>query len=400
MEIQKQKTIQLAKFYKRSYNPTHTFNPLGLEPSLSTGLEPVLDAKVELMSLENTNKYYVTAYYRFLKIADTEFIQKKLEEKAEEIGIRGLVILGTEGFNSTVAAKDTETLEAWKKFICELFDVTNVNFKDSESDKSPFRRFKVKVREEIVTTGIPGIMPPEGINHHLTPSEWNKVLKEEKDWVMIDTRNWYEYKIGTFKGALNPNIEKFTDFPAYIEAQGIPKDKKMLIFCTGGIRCEKGILELQNQGYDNVFQLDGGILNYLKEYPNDQFEGDCFVFDHRVAVGQDLKPTTKFGLCPHCGQPSTIDVECKRCDTHALVCDDCIKIEYAKDTCSKDCAYQLKMHPERKSKKQLVPFEIEKMKEAGKDLSSLSPLRVTRNRYISLNKNGEATTVSTKSESN
>lgn len=118
------------------------------------------------MSLENTNKYYVTAYYRFLKIEDTDLVKTKLEEKAEEIGIRGLVILGTEGFNSTVAAKDTETLETWKQFICELFNVTNVNFKDSESDKSPFRRFKVKVREEIVTTGIPGIMPPEGINHH------------------------------------------------------------------------------------------------------------------------------------------------------------------------------------------------------------------------------------------
>lgn len=346
------------------------------------------------MHSDNTQKYYVTAYYRFLKLDDVEFFKNQLETKAEEIGIKGLVIIGTEGFNSTVSAKTVETLNQWKQYICELFKVENVNFKDSESEKSPFRRFKVKVREEIVTTGIPGIMPPEGVNHHLTPAEWNKVLKEEKDWVMIDTRNWYEYKIGTFKGALNPDIEKFTEFPEYIEAQGIPKDKKMLIFCTGGIRCEKGILELQKQGYDNVYQLEGGILNYLKEFPNDQYEGECFVFDHRVAVDQNLQPSKKYGLCPHCGQPSTIDVECKRCDSHALICEHCIEIEYAKDTCSRDCAYQWKLHPNRKAKKQLVPFEVEKMKAEGKSPDELPVIQVSKTKFITLNKNGVAETVS------
>ncbi len=340
--------------------------------------------------------YYVTAYYRFTKLADLPAIQKALEDKAEELNVKGLVILGDEGYNSTCAASTKESFEAWKAFIREYFNSPDQFFKDSESTKSPFRRFKVKVRNEIVTTGIPGVMPPEGVNHHLSPTEWNKVMKEETDYVMIDTRNWYEYKIGTFKGALNPNIEKFTEFPQYIESQGIPKDKKMLIFCTGGIRCEKGILELQDKGYNNVFQLDGGILNYMKEYPNDQFEGECFVFDHRVAVDQNLQPTTKFGLCPHCGQPSTIKIECKRCDAHELICEDCIKVDYAKDTCSKNCAYQLEKHPARKGQKQLVPFEIEKMKAEGKDPSALPQIRVTRTKYISLNKNGEAETRSTK----
>lgn len=338
--------------------------------------------------------YYVTAYYRFTKLDDLEGIQKTLEEKAEELNIKGLLILGSEGYNSTVAATSLESLEAWKNFIRSYFNSPEQFFKDSVSNKAPFRRFKVKVREEIVTTGIPGVMPPEGVNHHLSPAEWNRVLKEEKDWVMIDTRNWYEYKIGTFKGALNPNIEKFTDFPQYIEAQGIPKDKKMLIFCTGGIRCEKGILELQDKGYDNVFQLDGGILNYIKEFPNDQFEGECFVFDHRVAVDQNLQPTKKFGLCPHCGQPSTIEVECKRCDSHALVCEDCMKLEFKKDTCSKNCAYQLEKHPARKGTKQVVPFEIEKM--AAEGIKDLPKIRVTRTRYISMNPKGEAETVSSK----
>jgi hypothetical protein len=183
--------------------------------------------------MTTTSNYYVTTFYKFLVLADVPAVQKDLENKAEELNVKGLIILGTEGFNSTCAAPSVESFEAWKQFIREYFNLPTLFFKDSVSPKAPFRRFKVKVREEIVTTGIPEIMPPEGKNQHLTPSEWNKVMKEESDYVMIDTRNWYEYKIGTFKGALNPNIEKFTDFPQYIEQQGIAKDKKMLIFCTG-----------------------------------------------------------------------------------------------------------------------------------------------------------------------
>ncbi len=305
--------------------------------------------------------YYVTAFYKFLTLENPAQIQKDLETKAAEYNVKGLVILGPEGFNSTCAADSLESFNAWKAFICEYFKVANLFFKDSNSPKAPFRRFKVKIREEIVTAGIPGTLPPEGNNHHLTPAEWNKVLKEEADFVMIDTRNWYEFKIGTFKGALNPNIEKFTDFPQYIEAQGIPQKKKILIFCTGGIRCEKGILELQKQGYENVYQLDGGIINYIKENPNDQFEGECFVFDHRVALDQNLQPSTQYGLCPHCGQPSEIKITCIRCDSVSLICTECSHLEFKKDTCSKNCAYQYQLHPSRKGLKQLVPFEIEKL---------------------------------------
>lgn len=335
--------------------------------------------------------YYVTAYYKFLKLNDLETIQTKLEEKAVELKIKGLVILGSEGFNSTCAATSKESLNAWKVFIAEFFGAKGIAFKDSESPKAPFRRFKVKIREEIVTTGIPEMMPPEGKNYHLSPTEWNQVMKEEDDYVVIDTRNWYEYKIGTFKGALNPNIEKFTDFPQYIEAQGIQKDKKMLIFCTGGIRCEKGILELQDKGYDNVYQLDGGILNYLAEYPNDQFEGECFVFDHRVAVDQDLKPSVKYGLCPHCGQPSEIKIDCVRCDSEELICVDCAEIEFKKDTCSKNCAHQTKIHPGKKGPKQIVPFEVEQL--AAQGINDLPEIRVTKTKVVQLNALGEAETM-------
>lgn len=341
-----------------------------------------------------TSKHYVTTFYKFLKLSDVPAVQKDLENKAEELNVKGLVILGAEGFNSTISASSLESFEAWKQFIREYFNAPQLFFKDSESHKAPFRRFKVKIREEIVTTGIPEVMPPEGKNHHLTPAEWNQVMKEEKDFVMIDTRNWYEYKIGTFKGALNPDIEKFTDFPQYIEEQGIPKDKKMLIFCTGGIRCEKGILELQKQGYDNVFQLEGGIINYMKEYPNDQFEGECFVFDHRVALDQNLQPSTKYGLCPHCGQPSEIKIECKRCDSEELICVDCAEVEFKKDTCSKNCAHQFKLHPGKKGPKQIVPFEIEKLKAEGAD--EIPTIRVSKTKVVTVNAKGESVTVSDK----
>ncbi|QDK37900.1 rhodanese domain-containing protein [Bdellovibrio sp. NC01] len=342
----------------------------------------------------NATKHYVTTFYKFLKLANPEQVQKDLENKAEELNVKGLVILGHEGYNSTVSASSQESFEQWKQFVREYFNQPDQFYKDSYSEKAPFRRFKVKIREEIVTTGIPEMMPPEGINHHLTPTEWNKVLKEEKDYVMIDTRNWYEYKIGTFKGALNPNIEKFTDFPQYIEAQGISKDKKMLIFCTGGIRCEKGILELQKQGYNNVFQLDGGIINYLNEYPNDQYEGECFVFDHRVALDQNLQPSTKYGLCPHCGQPSEIKIDCARCDSEELICVDCAKLEFKKDTCSKNCAHQWKLHPGKKGAKQLVPFEVEKMKANGVTDDNLPTIQVSKTKVVQINSQGQAETVS------
>ncbi len=308
--------------------------------------------------------FHITAFYRFVRHnKDLQKTQDFLNQMAKELDLRGLVILGEEGINSTSSAPSREALESYKQALRDYFEVSDFNFKDSTCEKPPFRKFIVKIKEEIVTLGTPELFPDmTAKNHHLTPDEWNNVLKNEKDYVMIDTRNWYEYKIGTFKGALNPNIDKFTDFPKYLEEQNIPKEKKMLIFCTGGIRCERGIMELQKQGYNNVYQLEGGILKYLEEKPNDQFEGECFVFDHRVAVDQKLQPSTKYGLCPHCGQPSEIKVTCKRCDTEALVCEDCIKLEWKKDTCSKNCAYQYKLHPERKAPHQKVPFELEREK--------------------------------------
>lgn len=303
-------------------------------------------------------QHFITTFYKFLPIKDVEATKTWFNHLAEKYQIKGLIILAPEGFNSTVSGKIKINLENFKNDLLAHFSLTELNFKDSESDRAPFRRFVVKLRPEIVTLGTPDLVPPEGINRHLSPTEWNEVIKNEKP-IIIDTRNWYEYKIGTFKGALNPKTEKFAEFPAYMHSQNIAKDQKVLIFCTGGIRCEKGILELTEKGYSNVYQLGGGILNYLKEYPNDQYEGECFVFDHRVAVDQNLKPSLTYTLCPHCGQPGSTAIVCKRCDTPDQICEDCAQIEWKKDTCSKDCAYHYKLHPDRKAPRQIKPYENE-----------------------------------------
>jgi UPF0176 protein len=301
--------------------------------------------------------WLVTTFYKFIHLSDLEKVQKDLEEMAKTLGVQGLVILGAEGINSTSSATTAESMQAFKKFIREYFQSPDLLFKDSSTPSAPFRRFKVKQRDEIVTIGSPDLFPEEAKNHHLTPSQWNHVLKNETDFVMIDTRNWYETKIGTFQGAQDPQIDQFSEFPDWVDQQNYDKSKKMLIFCTGGIRCEKGILALQNRGYENVYQLEGGILKYLEEYPNDQFKGECFVFDNRVAVDQQLQPSTKYKLCPHCGQPAFEAIDCARCDYHAVICEDCSQLEIKKETCSKNCAYRWELHPGQKGAHQVLDYE-------------------------------------------
>jgi len=291
--------------------------------------------------------FMVSTFYHFTRLQDPDLVKKNLETTAQSLQIQGLIIIGTEGFNATISATTENEFSSFKDFIRNYFNVPHLFFKDSISTKKPFRRFKIKIRPEIVTLGTPELIPDNKSNHHLSPAEWNEMLKSE-DVLIIDTRNWYETQIGTFKGAINPGIDQFTEFPQFMKANNIPSDQKMMIFCTGGIRCEKGILELQRQGFKNVYQLNGGIINYLKNYPNDMFEGECFVFDQRVALDQNLQPTQKYDLCPHCGQPGSLTISCHRCEKEQMICDTCSHLKWKQDTCSKNCSYQYEMSSRRK----------------------------------------------------
>lgn len=298
-------------------------------------------------------RYYLTTFYHFFDNADPLLAKQQLSKLADQYQVEGIVILAREGINATLAAPEAGLLSNFLVELQSIFSITIGNFKDSESYKRPFRRMMIKIRPEIVTIGLPSMPDLKPTHHHLTPAQWDQVIENEKgNYVLIDTRNWYEYQVGSFVGALNPNIEKFTDFPKYFEQQKIDPDKKVLIFCTGGIRCEKGIYKLQEHGYHSVYQLEGGIINYLKERPHRNFEGECFVFDHRVAIDQNLEASTRYHLCPHCGQPGDQPINCQRCDTSQVICATCAAKSVESKTCSKDCAHHYWRNPNKKGKRQ------------------------------------------------
>jgi UPF0176 protein len=292
----------------------------------------------------------IAAFYKFLSISSEQVaeVREVLEKFADEQGIRGLVVLGTEGINATVAGTP-EAIAAMKEFVRGQLSAPDMIFKDSRADKMPFARFKVDVRSEIITTKNLEISVEDSQGTHLSPREWHEMLATDPDVVVVDTRNDYEIEVGIFEGAIDPKIKKFSEFKEYVEREGLPRDKKLLLYCTGGIRCEKAVPEVKQLGYDKVYQLEGGILRYLEEYPEGHFKGECFVFDHRVAVDNHLQPSKKYKLCPHCGNPAQQAVNCKLCGTSAIVCHRCIEREDL-NSCSKNCAHHIRLRKERESR--------------------------------------------------
>lgn len=290
------------------------------------------------------NTCAITAFYKFFRMeeADVQRVRDALDAKGMELDMRGLTLIAPEGVNGTVAGSK-EAIQAYKELLEELCG--EMIFKDSSAEQQPFKRWFVKIRKEIVGLGKTDVYPETTKNCHLTPTEWNEVLDNE-DVVLIDTRNDYEVEIGTFKNAVDPKLKQFSEFPEYVKKSGIPKDKKVLMFCTGGIRCEKALIEMKNQGYEHVYQLEGGILKYLEECPHDKFEGECFVFDHRTSVNQELDPSEVYHICPHCGDPGKEQITCDRCEADAVICERCKKKEYL-NTCSKNCAHCLQRDLEK-----------------------------------------------------
>jgi UPF0176 protein len=290
-------------------------------------------------------KYAVSAFYKFFDLsaealAETEQELKTLEQR---FSVCGLIILAPEGLNATLACPQDRASDL--RTALESL-IGPISFKASFSYRKPFRRFRIKVRSEIVTLGRQELRPDRddsAPSSHLSPEQWNALLQshdgvDRSDIILLDTRNAYETKLGTFRGAVVPNIDNFTEFPRFLDEQAIPKDKKVFMFCTGGIRCEKAQLEMKQRGYEQVYQLDGGILNYLEQFPNGLYEGECFVFDHRVAVDNHLQPSSRFRLCPHCGDPGDIKIICKECDAEAVICEQCSELAN-RITCSKNCQY-------------------------------------------------------------
>lgn len=290
----------------------------------------------------------ITTAYSFFK-QDSEAVaclHQTLQKFAEaNTDLRGLVLIGAEGLNFTVSASP-KTITAWKALLAQTIPAPIADYKDSRTDRQPFPQFKLKIKDEIVTMGAPGLTPEIFDDSHLSPIDWHRAL-QDPNVLVLDTRNDYEYRVGKFKNAIEFGLDDFKHFPEELKNSGIAKDKKVLIYCTGGIRCEKAIVAMKDQGYYNVFQLKGGILKYIEEFPNQGFEGECFVFDYRVAVDQQLQASQQYRLCPHCGQPGKVKIDCVQCHTQSIVCEPCL--EDGHNTCSKNCDHHKRMgHRSRK----------------------------------------------------
>ncbi|WP_428240284.1 rhodanese-related sulfurtransferase [Gynuella sp.] len=251
------------------------------------------------------NQIVVCALYKFVTFEDYEALQQPLLDQMQASGVRGTLILAREGINGTVAGT-RQGIDELLAFLRQDSRLGDLDWKESYDQSMPFYRTRVKLKKEIVTMGVEGIDPRKVVGTYVKPEDWNDLISDPETLV-IDTRNQYEYDIGSFKNAVNPATETFREFPQYVQ-QNLDKSKhkKVAMFCTGGIRCEKSTAYLKEQGFDEVYHLQGGILKYLETVPEERslWQGDCFVFDNRVSVTHGLK-IGEYDLCHACRLPIT-----------------------------------------------------------------------------------------------
>lgn len=250
-------------------------------------------------------QYVTCALYKFVALPNYGSIRHPLLEIMTDNQVFGTLLLAAEGINGTISGTRIG-IDSVLNWLAQQPGLENIDTKESYSDNIPFYRTKVKLKKEIVTMGVEGIDPNQVVGTYVKPADWNALISDP-DVLVVDTRNDYEVEIGTFKDAINPKTKSFREFPAWAtENIGADKNKKIAMFCTGGIRCEKSTAYMKEQGFDEVYHLEGGILKYLEEIPKDQtlWQGECFVFDNRVAVDHDLKRGS-YDQCHACRMPIT-----------------------------------------------------------------------------------------------
>ncbi len=268
----------------------------------------------------------VAALYKFAPLPDYVEMQGCLLDYCRAQELNGTILLAAEGINGTVAGSRIG-IDALISYLRSDVRLADIEHKESCSDKMPFDRMKVRLKKEIVTLGVPGIDPNKKVGTYVPADQWNDLIADP-EVVLIDTRNGYECDIGTFQGALDPHTTSFRQFPEYVRNNLDPaKHKKIAMFCTGGIRCEKASSYMREQGFEEVYHLQGGILKYLETVPAEQsmWQGECFVFDQRISVGQGLKVGTH-DQCFACRHPVSPDeksspkyelgVSCPHCFDH------------------------------------------------------------------------------------
>ena len=251
----------------------------------------------------SVSRIIVAALYKFADLHDYRAMQPTLLALCEAHGLKGTLLLAEEGINGTVAGSRTG-IDALMSHLNADARLAGIEHKESLAETMPFYRMKVRLKKEIVTLGVPGVNPNRKVGTYVAPEDWNQLIADP-DVVLIDTRNDYEYGIGTFKGAVDPHTATFREFPEYVRNNLDPtRHKKVAMFCTGAIRCEKASSFMLEQGFEEVYHLQGGILKYLENVPAEEslWQGECFVFDQRVAVGHGLQPGNH-ELCHACRHP-------------------------------------------------------------------------------------------------
>lgn len=254
---------------------------------------------------KNAATIVVCAMYKFVSLDRFEELREPLLQVMKALAVKGTLLLAKEGINGTVAGS-REGIDGLLEWLRQQPELQDIVCKESVTTKPPFLRTKVKLKKEIVTMGVEGIDPKRVVGTYVEPKDWNALISDP-DVILVDTRNDYEVQVGTFKNAVNPVTESFREFPAYVKDHLDPeKNKKVAMFCTGGIRCEKSTAYLKEQGFDEVYHLKGGILKYLEDVPEEEtlWQGECFVFDDRVTVNHQLEKGV-YDQCHACRLPIT-----------------------------------------------------------------------------------------------
>lgn len=265
----------------------------------------------------------VAAFYKFVSLPDCEELRSPLLQVCQAHQVKGTILLAKEGINGTIAG-ERFAIDAVLNYLRADDRLVDLEPKESEANQFPFERMKVKLKREIVTLGVPEANPANQVGSYVDAKDWNALITDP-NVVVVDTRNEYEVAIGTFKGAHNPHTASFQQFPAYVDHHLDPtQHRQVALFCTGGIRCEKATSLLLSKGFEQVYHLKGGILKYLEDIsPEDSlWEGECFVFDERVAVQHGVKVGTH-GMCRSCGHPITAEDQSSPHYQEGICCPHC-----------------------------------------------------------------------------
>jgi UPF0176 protein len=284
--------------------------------------------------------YKVLLFYYYTKLDNPEELKDKHKKFCENLDLKGRIIFANEGINGTVSGLEDDC-EKYKSHVKELLNNIHINFKDSECDKHLFDKLSIKVKDEIIKIGI-NVDPTKATGVHLTPDQF-KIMSNNDDNIILDMRSNMEHNLGKFKNAVALDIDNFYDFPTEFEKTDFFKDKtnlqkKILVYCTGGIKCEKGTSYLLSKGFTNVFQLNGGIINYSMKEKGENFDGKCYVFDDRIGIDVNSINSTVVSKCYVCKIDFDIMVNCMNtvCNRHVPICKKC----YTKldNCCSLECS--------------------------------------------------------------